>query len=145
MLDKEFRETKRRIEGLIERWRHILWLSHWQIDVTYCREAPADMDGPGEQCAHMDILPRWEYMTAAIRVNMPQVSHLDMDDLERTVLHELLHCVVCEIRDGKPKRSANEERVVSHLTKALWAARLTGWNDSKDDTRRKAKAKEKRP
>jgi len=141
--DKKFRDTKRRVEGLIERWRRILWITQWKIDVTYFREPPADMDGPGAQCAHMDIVPRWEYMTAAIRVNMPQVMHLDLDDLERTVMHELLHCVVCEMRHWTPTRREHEERVVSHLTKAMWAARLTGWDDSKADLRKKQRAEAK--
>jgi hypothetical protein len=129
--DKEYRRTKKRIEKTIERWRHILWLTQWQIDVTYFREPPPEMNH-GDACALMDITPRWEYLRAHIRVNMPQVALLDADSLEKAVMHELLHCVVCEMRvpDAENDRS-HEERVVSHLTKAMWAARLTGWQDAK--------------
>jgi predicted acylesterase/phospholipase RssA len=129
MTDKEYRRTKKRVEKLIERWRHILWLSQWQVDVTYFREPPAEMNH-GDACALMDITPRWEYLRAHLRIHMPQVALLDADDLEKAVLHELLHCVVCEMRTNKSD-VRHEERVVSHLTKAVWAARLTGFNDAK--------------
>jgi hypothetical protein len=122
--DAEFKRTKRRIEKYLDRWRHILWITQWFITTEYYREPPPEMNH-GDSCSLMDIVPRWEYM----RVNMPQVALLPLDDLEKTVMHELLHCVVCEMRTNKLDR-AHEERVVSHLTKTLWAARLTGYQDA---------------
>jgi hypothetical protein len=136
--DAEFKRTKKRIIKMIERWRHILWITQWNITTEYFREAPPEMSN-GDACALMDIVPHWEYLRAHIRVNMPQVALLPLDDLEKTVMHELLHCVICEMRTNKLDR-AHEERVVSHLTKALWAARLTGYQDAERKAAKGAKA-----
>jgi hypothetical protein len=144
--DAEYRATKKRLAVLIEKWRITLYLGNWQIDTTYFRETPEDMCGSGGYAPLMDVEPRWEYLKAIIRFNMPMLVSLSDDDLERSIVHELLHCAVCEMREmashpaDSDEARRHEERVVSQLTKAIISTEIRGWNDGKADLRKKQKA-----
>ncbi|MCA1722645.1 MAG: hypothetical protein LC748_00005, partial [Thermomicrobia bacterium] len=90
----------------------------------------------------MDVEPHWHRMRAIIRCNMPVILHLTDDDLEREIVHELCHCLICEMRAWTPDHREHEERVVAHLTKAIISTEVRGWNDGKADVRRKQKAEQ---
>lgn len=143
MDDKQFRTTKNLIEGMIGTWKRTLGLGLWHIETAYHREAPDDMGAPNGQCARMDVVASWEYMRADIRVNMPQMAMLGIVEVEEAVIHELLHCLVCEMREmathppNSPEARHHEERVVTHLAKAVYSTRQVGWNDATDAQKRK--------
>jgi len=148
MTDAEYRATRARISRYLKMWQRPMGLGQWTISVEFCREPPPDMQpNPPSWGALMDVEPKWQYMVARMRVNMPAALTTDDSELERTVIHELAHCVVAEMRPTKhtDDTRAHEERVVTILEKTFHSLHTDGWNAAKDDLKRKTKEKEKTP
>ena len=51
-----------------------------------------------------------------ITIYLKAIKHLDADGIERVVIHELMHVLVNEIREGELH---HEERVATQLQKAF--------------------------
>lgn len=128
MNDRAYEALQRRANRFVRRWRSRLWLNDWQVDTTFYREG----DGNGsardgfERIAwcHAD----WRYKLATVSINCPTFAATDAAEQEKTILHELLHAVVHEMREWAPDGGGptgaidHEERVVTVLTDILWMA-----------------------
>ena len=115
MDDATFEAQKRRISCLADKWRDLLWLSHWRVIDHWervCHKADTeDVRKTAETCT------QWEYMRADVTWYLPVVAMLPDEEVEELVIHELLHMVVAEMAKGK--HDQHEERVVTHLSRAL--------------------------
>jgi hypothetical protein len=124
--DKEVRAEKRRIEAFVTKWIDVLGLGSWQIVRSYTVTplAPSESFSEGDT-AVADVVAHWEYKRATVRFYLLSTVDAGDDEMEMYVVHELVHCVVCETRAcqdaGIPRehRVAHEERVVVELTAAL--------------------------
>lgn len=54
----------------------------------------------------------WQYFTADIDFSYVQLKDMEEKEIEKVIIHELLHIVVNEMRESGLE---HEERVVSHL------------------------------
>jgi predicted SprT family Zn-dependent metalloprotease len=54
----------------------------------------------------------WQYFTATIDFSYIQLKDMEEKEIEKIIIHELLHIVVNEMREDGIE---HEERVVSHL------------------------------
>jgi len=99
-----------KLDKLVAKWVGDLWLGQWQIDTSWRWNGIDSHDDRTIVYAECDA--DWRYMRATIRFNVPACSTLSDRLLEEKVVHELLHCVVNEMRETEIK---HEERVVSHL------------------------------
>ena len=117
--------VKRRVRAHIARWTPLLGLSEWDIDVQW--KPGGEADSGSDFGTMLQVEAKWEYMSASIDVYCSAVRHADDDALEDFVVHELMHCIVNEMRECATeftdKDVKHEERVVSILTSAVLAVR----------------------
>lgn len=95
------------------KWTKLLGLELWDIAVELAPdtgEADINLEAVAECMSH------WQYERATIRFLQEYVDSVDDACLERTVIHELLHCVLAEMREEGAK---HEERTTVNLTRAF--------------------------
>jgi len=102
--------AKRIIRRDVEGWRSSLGLSEWTLHLAFERHD----DGEVASCT-----ATWEYHEARLSFDAKQMVRrgLDRDDIRRTVLHEMLHCV-CNGYERWHEDALLEE-MVSKLTTTL--------------------------
>ena len=110
------------LKQAFDRWIHRLGLAWWTIEVIYYDD-PAEIVKRFRNDGDILVLARtfteWKYGTATIWITLPAWDQVEDDDIEVPVVHELMHVLVNEMREGELH---HEERVVTQLTKALfWA------------------------
>ncbi|MDZ4249527.1 MAG: hypothetical protein U0990_05495 [Candidatus Nanopelagicales bacterium] len=119
MDDAEFEAQKARIETAFHRWQNPLGLGYWLVHLIWEREGrdfESHTDGQTRSTCAARCFADWRYNEATITFNVPLYSDMDDDTVERTVVHELMHIFLNEVREeGLP----HEERVASHLTSAF--------------------------
>lgn len=136
MTDKEFKSTCRTIDRFIKIWTFRLNLGHWRIQANKTRDYH-----PNERERFADCDPAWEYMQMCLNFYVAAIWEcMDEADIEEVVVHELTHGVVNELttiypedarRGLEEEASRHEERVVTHLTKALLASYNEGLKKGK--------------
>ena len=124
MNDREFRELKRRLQRLVRWWGDELGLRWWLMHFNWDRtgEATTEDGHDGASVAAFTHVT-WQYSEASITFNMPLCAEVDDDQLERYVVHEMMHVLVNEMREWQAESGdhaiLHEERVVSSLTSAV--------------------------
>ena len=106
-----------RLQGFVDDWQVRLGLSGWNLEVRF------DLH---EFFADATVIGPPEYMTGRLRFNTRKMRKEKMtpDELEATVVHEMLHVVLWEaIGEHKhDEQERSEERAVQVITRALLAA-----------------------
>lgn len=115
MDDAAFEAQIRRVSDLADKWRDLLWLSHWRIIDHWERVHHKDDTEDIRKAAETST--QWEYMRADVTWYLPVIATLPEDEVGELVIHELLHIVIAEMAKGK--HDQHEERVVTHLSRAL--------------------------
>lgn len=105
------------------KWMEPLGLLWWDLTIRYYDE-PIEIinrfDWDNDHITVARTLADWRYGTATIDVNVPALKDMSDEEIERVAVHELIHILVNEMREGDIK---HEERVVTALTKAIfWIA-----------------------
>jgi hypothetical protein len=112
--------TVKRIKRALTKWMKPLGLEWWDVTVE-CFNEPADIllhfKASKDHIVPAIVFADWQYGTATILFNVPAFDGKSDDEIERIVVHELLHILVNEMREGEIH---HEERVVSQLTKAIF-------------------------
>lgn len=132
MDDAAYNAIADRINALVAKWKPVLHLGRWTVNVVVLRAGfprkDKDEDGAFRNIAKAEV--KWEYLEAQLRFDAPEAASLPDEDLEDAVVHELVHVLTYEFRefsldqcsqcgstrmvpDGAEK---HEERVVSELT-----------------------------
>jgi hypothetical protein len=117
-----------RCERLLRHWQYCLGLKWWNIEAIYYSSAKQYQKATGSDraaCVHAD----WEYLKAFISICLPVTRTLKKRDLRRMITHELVHCLVSEMREADPTFK-HEERVVTTITNALRWTALHGKDES---------------
>ena len=124
MNDQEFEAQTERIRVLAERWAKPLGLGWWHVRLKFERDSDEFAErtkATGAATTLAVCTADWRYMEATITWNMRLVAAQDDDELERDVLHELMHVFLKEISVDDPNHRASEERVATTLAKAfIW-------------------------
>jgi predicted SprT family Zn-dependent metalloprotease len=121
--DKEWKDTKKRIEKLAGKWIKPIGLGWWTVKLCYEDE---NEDQPRE-LANCEV--DWQYRQAKITFNLNVVEEQNDEQLELYFVHELMHIFVNEMREMKNHDDFNdaikhEERVVTDLANAMiWAVK----------------------
>lgn len=113
------KKAQRLFRNNFEHYKHWFGLSDWKIDLHFHTWLGVGESGNlavarVENCS-------WEYQSASIQVDLSKLADMKASKIGEVVIHELLHIVVNEMREGSIK---HEERVVTHLTNCvLWLKR----------------------
>jgi hypothetical protein len=121
------KKLRRKVQQFIDKWTWLLGLRWWSINVHYVKDKKGlkhHFKSPKGTTTRATVYSDWRYAEATIYINLPSFVGLSDDRIERIILHELCHILVCEMREGDLH---HEERVVSGLTKAfMWTRTLKG-------------------
>lgn len=112
-IGKKNQKIRNKLSKFMNQWCLLLGLDRWEIIAEYCAES--DTLEPGlNGCAKV----QWPYKRAVIKFHISQLYDNDDVQLERLVVHELMHVVVNEMRGKKFDNDdlQHEERVVTELT-----------------------------
>ena len=96
MNDAEYEEQKERARRYLHKWQ---WLvdSEWWLKYVYDRER-AKEEGDDDENTGARVTTSWEYREALIRLFLPSTAEMEDDELERLIVHEYAHIMVCEMR-----------------------------------------------
>jgi hypothetical protein len=134
--EDEFAVQKERVRNEFNRWRNVLGLDEWHIDLRY-RDGEF-IKGDGSPSADAVGLTRvdWEYRRAAIDFRCDMIADLDAAELEYVVVHEGMHVLLNgqrAIRDLSEVGAAHreyerlfEEHTATTLARAFINARRAG-------------------
>lgn len=121
MTDAEFAAMKERVFALAQKWQKALGLAWWSIDYVWLREMlpTTPEDDKAGLCVAAQCDAQWQYLKATITVSLPSLTDKTDEQIERIMVHELMHVLVNETEeaDGWLK---HQERVVSTLTAAVF-------------------------
>lgn len=114
----KIKRVKKLAEKSFRFWVHWLGLGFWDVKMGFSKEK-VDMGNGNFRGGLCEV--SWEYLSAYITIYPKAIKHLDEGEIEKVVLHELMHVLVNEMReDGQ----LHEERVATQLEKAfLWVKR----------------------
>lgn len=75
------------IKGLVTKWKELLYLGVWEIDIDY------NFINEDNPLVIADTEARFEYLKARVTFYMSAIEARDMgeDELEKWVVHELVH------------------------------------------------------
>jgi hypothetical protein len=110
------------LKAAFAKWIPALGLAWWDIDICYYDDPASILQNfrrDDDRLVLATCDANWIYGTATICINLPAFADRTPEQIERTVVHELCHILVNEMREGELH---HEERVVTTLTKAIfWA------------------------
>lgn len=145
MRKRERKRQEKRVRKLVRRWTEPMGLLWWKLDVIYyagydeCKQLFGKPDVTVETV--MRTYASWQYLEATLEVNLQRVATMGDVELEYTVVHELAHVLLVEMREAKDPGGRHEDRVATTLAKALRWTR----NYGREEGARSRKAAERKP
>ena len=121
----EMEALREKCESFFEEWRMRMGLNWWDITYNYYSDT-GDFIRDHDRIVLMQCSTDWTRINSVIDVCVPALSGKTDKQIERTVVHELVHILVNEMAELDDPDSKHQERVVSLLTKAfMWTRELT--------------------
>lgn len=116
MNDKEFAKQQRRVQALARRWQPVILQDYWRVEYVWHRGPfeSSGLDGDVLERRIADATADWRYCHATIQWNLEAAWQEDDEALERTVIHELCHLALAELRHGISDEAFNTARWVAH-------------------------------
>lgn len=106
------KQVKSLVRKQIKKWTPILGLKNWEIKVSY-----EDMDRIVDGMSFLaETVCTWYTLRATIAIFLPAIKKLDKEEIELTVVHELVHIVLDEMSECDSK---HDERACETISKAL--------------------------
>lgn len=122
MTDKEYRDQKARVKRFWDKWFTTLGLGWWVVDLYW--ERSRDEEHPSQLG---ETSSKWQYRSAAVTFNLPEIATVDDDRLEECVVHEMVHILVNGIQDIRYDQSTEiTEYTVTTVARAIIWARQAG-------------------
>jgi hypothetical protein len=113
--------TQKALEKATKYWQRVLRLQDWDIKISFSRPPNMPDDCYGISC----VMPM--YRRSTIKILHPKYNTaMVQNDLEATVIHELLHCHTHTIRMS---RSSYEEFVIQALAEGFIDAKYNRRHD----------------
>ena len=110
MKDRTVKQLHAVIRKFTLKWKTALFLGMWKIDWSI-------KDWLISETKDFQCIARcetdWRYFEATLSFNFLKMKDMSEEEIEKTVIHELLHVVLNEMREGGAE---HEERVASHFT-----------------------------
>jgi hypothetical protein len=118
--------TDEQLKEIVTYWKAELGLQDWRIGITICRESEMqlnDVDGENEyshqlKTAMISILDVIDYGDRIIK-----------QDQEKTIVHELLHCIFSPIDTQEILQDRIQHQMIETLARALVNARRSDNNE----------------
>ena len=119
MTDKEFAAAKARVWKYVRKWDEPLGLRWWRQAHEWCRE-PIGEASEGRFVGGRATVD-WKYRLVTYQWYLPGLAKLLNDDIEETVVHEMMHVLVAEMRQWENANDAldHEERCCTVLARAF--------------------------
>jgi len=108
--DRTTKQLKAVIRKYLVKWKSNLYLGMWKIDWNIRDYLGAARDEGYSTTATCDT--SWKYFTADIDFSYVQLKDMEESEIEKIIIHELIHIVVNEMQEDGIE---HEERVTSHL------------------------------
>src|SRR3990172_12133870 len=93
--------AKKKIREYVAKWLTPMGLGWWNVDTYYHMHKKEARKYFKTKKREWMVLARnfstWEYRTAAVHFNTPALAQCSDDEIEKTVVHELVHILVCEM------------------------------------------------
>lgn len=122
MNDREHARHIKQFDALAEKWKFALFLGNWALITDHFREGDGKTDAATGKTPAASCSADWRYMHVKLSCNCFEFADMPAHEVERIVIHELLHAVVHEMREWSENDDSclpHEERVVSHLTAVI--------------------------
>lgn len=113
MTDRTTQQLRAVLRKYVKKWKTNLYLGMWQVDFNI-RDYLVNDRGEFDTAATCES--SWQYFCAVLNFSYAKMRDLEETEIEKIVLHEMLHIVINEMREDG---ISHEERVVSHLTTIL--------------------------
>lgn len=120
MTDKEYNQTKKKIQLLIKKWYTPAGWGWWRTEFCYSNERQPGNDGVAAE-THADF----KYSHATITFYMPVLSSLNEEELESTFVHELCHLTAStfpNFEDNVDAMARFERTVDDFARHIIWAS-----------------------
>ena len=106
------KKQRKLIRDRLSWWRDTLGLGYWKIDIKFV----SYFINSGRCVA--TTLCNWKYQEAEITFSLSEIEIMDKEEIEKAVVHELMHVFLSETACTSPD---HEDRVASQLQKAfMW-------------------------
>lgn len=113
----KYNKVRDLIRKYVEQWVSVTGLAYWHIDILYSSETKEARIGNGNNVAGYCEC-EWQYQKATITFYPKAMKSLKAEDIERVVVHELMHIFLNEMREDDIN---HEERCATQLQKAfIW-------------------------
>jgi len=113
-------KQSKQFSELVRKWKTKTWLGWWKVDIQYLSNKEyAKTEGYKKKHAKNSVATchtHWNYLEANIIVNDDAIKRLTNDELEYTVVHELMHIFLNEMRETGIE---HEERVATILARSF--------------------------
>lgn len=117
----DYEKQKRRVRKFADKWHDALGLGWWAIDIVWEYDSTRfkDDDDPSGRERLMFVTTQWEYMCAAVHVNVHLLPSITDDHLEKYLLHEYAHIILGELEKDVGDFDHHEDRVATMLANAF--------------------------
>jgi hypothetical protein len=122
------RLSQAKLDAMVKRWRHVLQLEDWTVDAVTIHlsempegDAAYSITLEPLQMLHIFVLDPADYAELSKQGHAPvKTPRAILEDIENSVVHELVHLRVRGFRGATESTMANaEELLVDRLTTAL--------------------------
>lgn len=128
MTDKQYKKTKKRVRKVLEWWIDRMGLQWWDdIQIRFHRDVS---DAP-DPLAAGHVTFTWCYQQATIHFYLPNLVDKDDAELEKIVVHELVHILTAELLTFDADDNPHKEHGTVTVTKAFLWVRDQALRDAK--------------
>lgn len=128
MTDKQYKKTKKRVNKALDWWIGELGLKWWdEIIVRFHRDVT---DAP-DPLAVGHVTFTWCYQQATINFYLPNLVNKSDRELEKIVVHELVHILTAELLIFNSDDTNHKEHGTTVVTKAFLWVRDQALRDAK--------------
>lgn len=120
MSDKEYNQTKKRIQALIKKWYSPAGWGWWRTDFVYSRERKPEDDNVAAV-----TMADFKYSHATITFYLPCLINMSDEELEATFVHELCHITAStypNFQDNDDAQARFERTVDDFARHIIWAS-----------------------
>ena len=125
MKRKAFKQQRKRIQALADKWISPIGLSWWSFTLHYHRSRRSYKKATGHDArkSAATCCTDWRYQAAEVHFNCPLWAYLADGEAERALVHELMHAVLAELPLQGGDGQDHLERVCTALASAfVWGA-----------------------
>ncbi len=120
MTQPQYAALVEHIEERTPLWQTRLGLDHFDVETVFV-EAYATDDDASLSCA--EALTEWQYLRATIKWYLPAAAALSLGEIEKRLVHELTHVLLCPTQDVTPSKYDQQVELATEMTaRALYKA-----------------------